>query len=197
MRGGLPGKGHQHQAAEIGGGRLALRIRIAPRAPRRTACARWARRRTVGAPCRTSCPQGACYKRWPLLVRSRSRLRNRVRFAVLKASQLQLRGFLLSQAPFALASRAPVLAKRDTSAFKCAPRRRQCYARRCDLGKCIRCFWCYCAGAIKTQTYRVFRPRPARPRPIRAFRARFALRAHVTRSLPLRFALVSLRLKLC
>ena len=38
---------------------------------------------------------------------------------------------------------------------------------------------------------------PARLRPCRAFRARFALRAHVTCSLPLRFALVSLRLKLC
>ena len=119
VRGGLPGQGHQHQAAEVAnasGGQLIPRARIAPHVLLRAL--RGARlvlrgradapaRRLAGiTPCRTSCSKvlaasdGACSSAQDrACLSARDRASENVCASSPIAPQPQLRGFLRSQAP--------------------------------------------------------------------------------------------------
>ena len=171
VRGGLPGKGHQHQAAEIVGGRLALRIRIAPRSATRSLC-------SVGASTNSRC--SSLY-----VVPSRCLLQAMAFARPLKIALAKPRALCRPKSPAASAAglfcaRGPRLRLLPARLFSQNAIRLRFNTRRvADSVMCSAVTWgnafdvsgATAPGAIKTQTYRVSRPPAACPQPARPFRA--------------------------
>lgn len=170
-----------------------------------------ARRLAGGTPCRASCPKvlaasdGACSSvRDRACLSARDRASETASTSPPKAPQPQLRGFLRPQAPVFVC--LPQVRSRETR-YVCvliapgavapetsntfpqvtAPRITPLATRRALKHRRI-------ASPVRLRPRARFRPLAP---PARISRPPAALRAHVTRSLLLRFALVSHRLKLC